>query len=272
MDALIDETMTLGNVEARNFALDIRNRENEHQQNRQIRLWSLCYMISNIKRPYLTMSDIVTVVEAAPDEEAQLQTLMARLARRGGWDPLVAELAITTVGPQDTDTIVNFLDSVAIEKKEHIISACGKRLVECVAFEEQVPPKDLILASCGHCYCGSCLSMVFNAAVLDESLYPPSCCAQTPIPIEHAKRFLESELEVLFKEKRLEFSTVNRTYCSDPACSKFIPPGMIDGIIARCSICDKETCDTWKTPAHIGDCPTDFEYAAFFKYAENMHW
>ncbi|KAH0309240.1 hypothetical protein KCU74_g15259, partial [Aureobasidium melanogenum] len=272
MDALIDEAMTLGDREVRDLALEIRNRENEHQDERRSRLWNLGDMIDNIKRPYLTFSDIVTVVEAAPDEEAQLQTVMARLAKRGEWDPLVAELAIATVGPQDTDAIVDFLNSLAIEKMDHITTACGKKLIGCAACEEQLPPKDLILASCGHCYCGPCLTIAFQTAVSDESLYPPSCCANTPIPLEHATRFLDSELEWTFEEKSVEFSTVDRTYCSDPTCSAFIPPAEYTRDHALCTKCWKQTCVVCKAPAHGGDCPADLELAALLKYAEEMHW
>ncbi|KAG9656807.1 hypothetical protein KCU64_g5621, partial [Aureobasidium melanogenum] len=272
MDALIDEAMILGDREVRDLALEIRNHENEHQAARQTRLWNLGDKIDNIKRPYLTFSDIVTVVEAASDEEAQPQAVMARLAKRGEWDPLIAELAISTVGPQDTDTIVHFLNFSAIDKKDHITTACGKKLVECVACEEQLPPKDLILASCGHCYCGSCLSMVFNAAVSDESLYPPRCCAQMPIPIEHAKRFLDKEFEATFAKKGIEFSTVDRTYCSDPICSTFIPPDDYEADHAYCPKCWQRTCIVCKAPAQGGDCPTDLELAALLRYAEEMRW
>ncbi|KAH0007528.1 hypothetical protein KCU78_g11729, partial [Aureobasidium melanogenum] len=273
MDALIDEALIVGDWQARDLALEIRAREDEHQDERRSRLWNLGDMIDNIKRPYLTFSDIVTVVEAAPDEEAQLQAVMARLEERGEWDPLVAELAIATVGLQDTDAIVEFLNSLVIDKKEHITTACGKKLVECVACEEQLPPKDLILASCGHCYCESCLNMVFNAAISDESLYPPRCCAQTPIPIEHAKRFLDPEFERTFEEKGVEFNTVDRTYCSDPTCSTFIPPATIHSGTAYCWNCDKATCVVCKSPAHDeDDCPTDLEFAALLNYAEKMRW
>ncbi|KAH0263242.1 hypothetical protein KCU91_g12857, partial [Aureobasidium melanogenum] len=272
LDALVDEAMLLGDADARDLAIDIRNQEVEHQRVRRNRLWNLGDMIDSIKHPYLDFSDIVTVVEAAPDEDAQLQAVMARLAERGEWDPLLAELAIATVGPQDTDAIVYFLNSLAIDKKDHITTAGGKKLVECVACEEQLPPKDLTLTSCGHCYCGSCLSLVFNATISDESLYPPRCCAQTPIPIEHAKRFLDSGFEETFRDKGVELNTIDRTYCSNPTCSAFILPEDYVRDRATCHKCWQRTCIVCKAPGHEGDCPADLELAALLKYAEDMGW
>lgn len=229
-------------------------------------------MIHKVKHPPLKMSDIVTLVEAVPDEEAQLQTVMARLAKRGEWGPLVAELAIAIVGPQDTDAIVEFFNSLTIEQKKNIISACGKKSVECLACEEQLPPKDLILACCGHCYCGSCLTTAFQAAVSDESLYPPRCCANTSIPLDHATRFLDPELETTFEEKGVEFSTIDRTYCSDPTCSTFIPPASYNRDHAYCPKCWETTCVVCKAPGHEGDCPEDLELVALLRYAEERRW
>ncbi|THY34360.1 hypothetical protein D6D01_01960 [Aureobasidium pullulans] len=229
--------------------------------------------ISGDPAPKFAFSEVTTVVEAAPDEEAMLQAVMIRLAKRGNYDSLIAELAISTLGPHDIDKLAEFLDSLNIDTPKHTISDDkGKALVECVACEDQLPPKDLILAACGHCYCGTCLDMVFNAAVLDESLYPPSCCENTPLPIEHAKRFLEPGMVETFNAKGVEFSTVDRTYCSDPTCSTFIPPSDIHGDTAVCDGCGKQTCVVCKAPTHPGDCPADEKLKALLEHAEKMRW
>ncbi|KAG9595099.1 hypothetical protein KCU77_g2195, partial [Aureobasidium melanogenum] len=268
MDAIIDEALALGNREVGSLALNIRDRENENRIDREDMLRDLGERMYKVKHPPLRMSDIVTVVEAAPDEEAQLQTVLTRLAKRGEWDPLVAELAIATVGPQDMDALINFLESLTIEEIEHSKAVNGKSLVKCVACEEELQPKDLVLTTCGHCYCGSCLNLVFNAAISDESLYPPSCCAQTPIPIEHAERFLDAEFEKTFEEKGVKFSTVDRTYCSDPTCSTFIPQDDYVRGGAFCPKCSKRTCVACKAPGHEGDCPTDLELAALLNVVQ----
>lgn len=305
MDSIIGEALAIGNREVRDLVLQIRDRDNEHlaqtrhrenehlvqirdRENEylmQIRhltnehlrqrsglLLDLGEKVSSIKRPTLEMSDIVTVVDAAPDEEAQLQTVMVRLSKRGDYDPLLVELVVATIGPHDTDAIIDFLIPLDVESIKHIKTASGKRLFECTSCEDSFLAKDLILTSCGHCYCGSCLNMVFKVAVSDETLYPPSCCAQTPIPVEHAKRFLDPELETTFEEKSVEFNTIDRTYCSDPTCSTFIPPDSIRSATAYCQNCDKATCVVCKAPSHEDDCPADHELAALLEYAEQMRW
>ncbi|KAG9743134.1 hypothetical protein KCU73_g8485, partial [Aureobasidium melanogenum] len=270
--SMIDEAMTLGDTEARDLALQIRDLKRAHEARRLGMLWDLSAKISHIKRPDLEISDIVTVVDAAPDEEAQLQTVMVRLPKMGKYDALLVELAIATIGPHDTDAIIDFVNPLDVQNIKYIKAASGRRLFECTSCEDHFPAKDLVTTTCGHCYCGECLKLVFNAAISDESLYPPSCCAHTPIPIEHAKRFLDRGFEETFEEKGVEFNTVDRTYCSDPTCSTFIPPAAIRRGTAYCWICDKTTCVVCKTPGHEGDCPTDLELAAMLKYAEEMHW
>lgn len=272
MDANIAGALSSSDLEINYLASEIVRLDSEHQKRREELLWDLAITTQEKRHAVLEFSAIVTVVDAAPDEEAQLQTILTRLAKRGYYNPVFVELAIATVGPRDTDAVARFLDSLDINQIKHITTASGNRLFECTSCEDRFAAKDLITTSCGHCYCGSCLSMVFNAAVSDESLYPPSCCVQMPIPIEHAKRFLDPEFGATFEEKGVEFSTVDRTYCSDPTCSKFIPLGTTYNGTVYCYTCDKGTCVVCKAPAHEGDCPADLELAAILKYAEEMHW
>jgi len=272
MDSVIEEAYHTGRQGIHDLAIEIQDLDTAHRRRRQNLLRTLVTAVNREKQPPLSFSTVVTVVDAAPDEEAQLEAVMVRLAKRGEFDPLTAELAISTVGPHDTDAIVGFLESLPIKEMEHTTTDCGKKLVQCAACEERLPARDVILASCGHCYCGSCISIMFEAAVSDESRYPPECCDKTPVPIEHAKRFMERGFETTFEEKGVEFSTVDRTYCSVSSCSTFIPPDTIERAAATCPECYEETCVVCKAPGHGGDCPEDLELAALLEYAEEMHW
>ncbi|KAG9846915.1 hypothetical protein KCU98_g1216, partial [Aureobasidium melanogenum] len=271
MDPVLAEALSSRDRELADIALRIQRLDNDHHNDRDRLLWELA-LTTYRNQSALGFSPIVTVVDAAPDEEAQLQTVMVRLAERAYYDPVMVELAIAAVGPHDTDTLVDFLNSLAVAGIEHTKTACGKNLIKCAACEEQLPPKDLVVATCGHCYCGPCLGAVFKAAMNDESLYPPRCCGNSPISIEHAKKFLDDEFEKEFEKKGVEFATVDRTYCSDTRCSTFIPPETIDRATAHCRICKKGTCVACKAPAHEGDCPADLGLAELLKYAEEMHW
>lgn len=272
MDSMIEEAYQTDREEIHDLAVQIQDLDTAHRRRRQNLLRTLVTATNRERHPPLKFSTVVTIVDAAPDEEAQLEAVMVRLAKRGEFDPLTAELAIATVGPHNTDAIVDFLKSLSIEEIEHTTMDCGKNLIPCVACEERLPARDVILASCGHCYCGSCISIMFEAAVSDESRYPPRCCGKTPIPVEHAKRFMEPGFERTFEEKGVEFNTVDRTYCSVPTCSTFIPPDTIERATASCPECFEETCVVCKAPDHGGDCPEDLELAAFLEYAEGMHW
>ena len=275
MEPITIEAHQSGDQEVLDLAALIRELDNAHQKHRQELLSSLATATHKAKHPPLYFSNIVTVVDAAPDEESQLRTVMARLAKRGEYNSLAVELAIATVGPHDTDAIASLLDSLDVDKIQHSTTASGQNLVHCVACKEQLPARDLIVASCGHCYCGSCISIMFGAAVTDESCYPPRCCANVPIPIKHVKRFLDPEFEILFGEKGIEFATIDRTYCSNPECSAFITPVQIqedEEVDATCHRCWSQTCVTCKAPAHVGDCPADTELAATLELAEEMRW
>jgi hypothetical protein len=91
---------------------------------------------------------------------------------------------------------------------------------------------------CGHAYCVECLRNLFKASMQDESLMPPRCC-QKEIPIDLAKLTL-NETEY-FNAKRLEYSTTDRLYCSQPTCSTFIPPTSIVNSVGTCPkyVCNK---------------------------------
>jgi len=72
----------------------------------------------------------------------------------------------------------------------------------------------------------------------DETLMPPSCCRQE-IPIALAKLTLNEMID--FNAKRLEYSTKDRLYCSQPTCSTFIPPKFIVNSVGTCPkyVCKK---------------------------------
>ena len=275
MDYIIEEAYRSNDRKTYQIAMMIRKLDIDYQQRRKELLMSLRELTGRTIPPPLDFSHIVNIIEAAPDEEAQLEAVMVRLSKRGEYDHLTAELAISTVGPHDTDAIVDFLETLAVEKIEHTTTTSGEKLLQCAACEDWLSAKDVVLVSCGHCYCGSCINNMFDAAATDESCYPPRCCKATKIPVKHAKRFLDADLKTKFDAKTVEFETVDRTYCSNPKCSIFIPPAEIDEndeIDARCLSCWSYTCVTCKAPGHGGDCPADLGLAELVNYAEENHW
>ena len=127
-------------------------------------------------------------------------------------------------------------------------------------------------APCGDAYCHLCLREVFLRACDDEELFPPRCCTQ-PIPLEQAQVFLTREEIDRYKGKVEEYTSGNRVYCADGACSAFISAGAIIGDKAGCKVCGKETCRICGKGWHGGaDCPEDKELELTLAHAKEMGW
>ena len=122
-----------------------------------------------------------------------------------------------------------------------------------------------VLPPCGHRYCGTCINRLFEVATRDEALFPPQCCEKL-ITLDHSRRYLREEIVAAFNDVELEFSTMDRTYCSVPTCNRFIPPPDINGEKALCVACKTETCAVCKKQAHVAaDCPKDHAYDSALK-------
>ena len=127
---------------------------------------------------------------------------------------------------------------------------------DCVVCGYEVEELSIMIAPCGHTYCGKCVDKLFDRAAVDESSFPPKCCGQI-ITQENVERFLSSDIYKRFQEKSEEFSTTNRTYCSDPKCVTFISSNATIGNKAKCPACQKLTCTVCNAEAHEGDCSED---------------
>ncbi|RYC62010.1 hypothetical protein CHU98_g4193 [Xylaria longipes] len=144
-----------------------------------------------------------------------------------------------------------------------------KRL--CEACGEQKHFAELSRAPCQHEYCRQCLSRLFRDAIIDESLFPPRCCKQ-PIPLDKSQLFLDASVVRQFRQKALELSTPNRTYCHDTNCAAFIPPTNCAYTTATCGECHGQTCTTCKGVSHDGDCPNDEQLQQVIQLAREQGW
>ncbi|KAJ6188316.1 hypothetical protein N7519_003224 [Penicillium mononematosum] len=129
-------------------------------------------------------------------------------------------------------------------------------LRECIACSESRPESDTVQNSCSHVYCQGCVIRLLQNSLADESLFPPRCCRQ-PLPLEGARGIINDELWARFEEKTIEHGDRHRTYCSDPACSRYILPAYVHGTIATCRVCNRQTCTLCKKTNHQGQCVDD---------------
>lgn len=143
-------------------------------------------------------------------------------------------------------------------------------ILHCAVCLEEFPETDIVEVPCGHDLCKPCIIWCVERAIAQETLFPPKCCSQE-IPIE-VNSFLSHQLVDRFEQKRLEYETVNRTYCSNQRCLKFIPPFCIDDDDAICNDCGNVTCATCRAAAHAGPCVSDPETLGLFALAEREGW
>ncbi|KAF6227706.1 hypothetical protein HO173_012036 [Letharia columbiana] len=130
------------------------------------------------------------------------------------------------------------------------------RTMECVVCRNQEVDSNVMTASCGELYCGGCVNELFDRAAKHEFNFPPKCCGQI-ITLANAESFLSSDIYDKFQKKSEEYSTTNRTYCSDPECVTFISPKAVDDGQAKCPACQRLTCIVCKEEVHEGGCLED---------------
>ncbi|KAH8586700.1 hypothetical protein B0O99DRAFT_665658 [Bisporella sp. PMI_857] len=141
----------------------------------------------------------------------------------------------------------------------------------CVACREHVQFYHTARVPCSHEYCRNCLQDLFRAPMTDDSLFPPRCCRQ-PITTGPIRIFLTEDLVHLYEQKKVEFDTPNRTYCSNPHCSAFNWLDNIENDQATCPDCDTITCTLCKAASHGGDCPADTALQLVLQTADENGW
>lgn len=141
----------------------------------------------------------------------------------------------------------------------------------CTACQEQVVFFDLARAPRGHEYRRDRLRDLFRASLGDDSLFPPRCCRQSIATSSSIRIFLTGDLIQRYEQKKTEFDTPDRTYCSNPLCSTFIGIENITNEQASCPNCSIATCTICKA-SHTGDCPEDVALQQALNAAEEHGW
>lgn len=139
----------------------------------------------------------------------------------------------------------------------------------CTACRDVYPRDEVFEVPCGHLYCKACLSRQFVEAGQSEMRYPARCCRKTiPLPVA----FLDLEVFINYQQKQLEYSTINRTYCSRLSCHTFILPCNVEEGLGYCHSCGYQTCTTCKEEAHPGKCTDNLQYQQFLQRAQSEGW
>ncbi|KAF7526321.1 hypothetical protein PCG10_004264 [Penicillium crustosum] len=124
----------------------------------------------------------------------------------------------------------------------------------CTSCTEEYPLSDIFQTECAHNYCRECILHLFENSLTNESLYPPRCCRQPIRASTAVEDMIGIEMTKRFKERKIEISDPERTYCSDKTCSRYIPPHNIRRGVGICQFCTARTCTGCKKQGHRGDC------------------
>ena len=163
-------------------------------------------------------------------------------------DPSTTPLSDSAIDPHFPDTVAPHGSS-----SEDYVRTPSVPMMECVVCGRKEAEHNAMKAPCGDTYCGECTNDLFSHATDFEINFPPKCCGRV-IPLEGTGYLLSWHIYKKFQEKSEEFSTTDRTYCSDPNCGTFIPLKSINGDEANCPACHNSTCVVCKGEAHEGDC------------------
>ncbi|KAG9239653.1 hypothetical protein BJ875DRAFT_448003 [Amylocarpus encephaloides] len=143
----------------------------------------------------------------------------------------------------------------------------------CIACLESFRFFEVARVPCHHEYCGPCLMALFNASLIDVSLFPPRCCKKPILPEDKVCIFINSALAQKYEQKKIEHETKNRTYCSNPKCLVFLQAANHRNVErATCPECERVTCTICKAEGHDGDCPKDEGILQVLEMASEKGW
>lgn len=144
----------------------------------------------------------------------------------------------------------------------------------CHICRDDFPLAEVVALTCRHHCCRGCLNEIYRGATVDESRYPPRCCADHPLTHQQSRHLLDVQVVREFLDKTVEWDTRNRTYCSNGDCGVFIRPENIRGKDARCTRCRTKTCAGCKKAAHDRNtsCANDEERQEALRLMDRKGW
>lgn len=167
------------------------------------------------------------------------------------------------------------IDKRLIPTKENVSASTAEPVIErrkCTTCWGAVPVNDLARVPCSHEHCRGCLRDLFSRCLTDESLFPPQCCRQE-IRLGAFASALPPQLVSTFFAKALEYRTLNRTYCANGKCSRFLVPSVdIQDDVATCPECRTRTCASCKRRGHAAPCTQDEDLHGLLAMAKEEGW
>jgi hypothetical protein len=224
------------------------------------------------------LSDASIIIEAQEAEDQAERDHRFAMSLSGNGNEQVPRHSTERMDETLDDQLIEYLQALNIEEPEDqpessswAASRKPEAVRECIACGDEFPPFALSRSPCSHEYCRKCLVGLVRSSLQDESLFPPRCC-RLPIPVTTGGKWFSPEIVGQFRAKKLEYETPNRTYCSKPTCSTFVPPAFITGEVAHCPKCSQKTCTHCKGRQHTGICREDDASQQLLQLAAENGW
>ncbi|KAK6837798.1 hypothetical protein RU639_001512 [Aspergillus parasiticus] len=139
------------------------------------------------------------------------------------------------------------------ERQKDAMERLSRPKLQCCTCCDSFPSSEMLRLECGDLYCIDCLKSLFMRATKDEQLFPPRCCRQH-IPFSLITKQMSTEEKDALQRAEIEFSTTNRTYCSNTICGRFIIQNNIFSDQAKY------------------DCPEDSALQEMLKLSKSQGW
>lgn len=154
-----------------------------------------------------------------------------------------------------------------IEKAEK-----GEEKRACLICINEFPTSQITELSCGHECCKACIAELFIRATNNEASYPPKCCK--PISLNRIRASLDEDVIRNFLERKVEWDSTSRIYCSNRQCNAFIRPENIHQRDAICIKCRTRTCARCKKAFHKDNepCSADKEDQQTLQLMKKKRW
>jgi hypothetical protein len=156
-----------------------------------------------------------------------------------------------------------------------------QKLVSCITCLEDVTADSAITlpGSCGHSYCTNCLVQYVEKCCNDRDIFPPMCCGARLGDFSEVHSRLGGELSKKLLAATVEHDDVDKTYCSNAACSVYLPQTTPKlprrkgrHSQATCKQCRRVTCRACKYTSHAGQCTSTLADDNALAYAISLGW
>jgi IBR domain, a half RING-finger domain len=254
----IDEALILLNMQLEELRDAVSSLQDEDPDNEQIDIWNIeINEYEERRRTLLELRDVPSEGGLPPGPDGAGGN---RLPAARGTNARQA-IDLTHIDDEDRAAEQENVAQANINPLALLIAELEQpTLRECIVCSEEFETTELVTLRYRHAYCHGCLKTTFIRATGNESEFPPKCCNHLiPQARLEEKRLWTYKERSAFQTAKVEYSTVNRTYCSNANCAKFIKPKVIDatqGDFVRCRSCRRMTCKRCKN-AHdtILECP-----------------